>query len=265
MGHEYNHIKLNTENALWTLTINRPKVLNALNGEVLDEMGQFLRQISEMEFEHCRGLIITGEGQKAFVAGADIKELNSLDEHGALKFAQKGQRVFQELNLLKVPVIAAVNGFALGGGCELALACDFIFASKNAKFGLPEVSLGLIPGFGGTVRMARAIGIRAARELVYSGEMISADEAHRLGLVSRVFETADEMLAEAKKKMDLIFMRGPLAVACAKNTINRVYDLDIDAALKYEADSFSKLFQSDDVREGTLAFIESRKPAFKGN
>mgnify|MGYP000928833155 FL=1 len=173
--------------------------------------------------------------------------------------------MFQELNLLKVPVIAAVNGFALGGGCELALACDFIYASKNAKFGLPEVSLGLIPGFGGTVRMARAVGIRKARELVYTGEMISADEAYRLGLVSRVFETAEEMIAEAKKKMELIFSRGPLAVSCAKNTINRVYDMDIDAALRHEADNFSKLFQSDDVREGTQAFIESRKPAFKGN
>lgn len=265
MGHEYNHIKLNTENALWTLTINRPQALNALNGDVLDEMGQFLRQISEMEFEHCRGLIITGEGPKAFVAGADIKELNGLDEHGAMVFAQKGQRVFQELNLLKVPVIAAVNGFALGGGCELALACDFIYASKNAKFGLPEVSLGLIPGFGGTVRMARAIGIRATRELVYSGEMISADEAYRLGLVRRVFENSDEMLAEAKKKMELIFTRGPLAIASAKSTVNRVYDLDIDEGLKYEANSFSKLFQSEDVREGTAAFVESRKPVFKGN
>lgn len=265
MGHEYNHIKLTTENALWTLTINRPSALNALNGDVLDEMGQFLRQISEMEFEHCRGLIITGEGPKAFVAGADIKELNALDEAAAQVFAKKGQTVFQELNLLKVPVIAAVNGFALGGGCELALACDFIYASKNAKFGLPEVSLGLIPGFGGTVRMARAVGIRKARELVYTGEMISADEAYRLGLVSRVFETAEDMVTEAKKKMELIFSRGPLAVSCAKRTINRVYDMDIDAALKHEADNFSKLFQSDDVREGTQAFIESRKPVFKGN
>ncbi|OYZ23277.1 MAG: enoyl-CoA hydratase [Bdellovibrio sp. 28-41-41] len=265
MGHEYNHIKLNTENTLWTLTINRPKALNALNGEVLDEMGQFLRQISEMEFEHCRGLIITGEGPKAFVAGADIKELNSLDEAGARVFAQKGQRVFQELNLLKVPVIAAVNGFALGGGCELALACDFIYATSSAKFGLPETSLGLIPGFGGTVRMARAIGIRATRELVFSGEMISAEEGMRLGLVRRVFETSEEMMVEAKKKMEMIFTRGPLAVASAKNTVNRVYDMDIDEALKYEASSFSKLFQSDDVREGTQAFIESRKPVFKGN
>lgn len=261
----YKHLITTSENALWTLKINRPKALNALNGDVLDEVGDFLRQLSEMEFEHARGLIITGEGPKAFVAGADIKELNSLDEAGAVHFAQKGQTVFHELNLLKIPVIAAVNGFALGGGCELALACDFIYASKNAKFGLPEVSLGLIPGFGGTVRLARAVGIRKARELVYAGEMITADEAFTMGLVSRVFETTDEMMAEAKKKMDLIFTRGPLAVASAKNSINRAYDLDIEEAQKYEAAMFAKLFQSEDVREGTSAFIESRKPAFKGS
>ncbi|MBL7546253.1 MAG: enoyl-CoA hydratase/isomerase family protein [Bdellovibrionaceae bacterium] len=265
MGFNFQHIKVTSEHALWTLTINRPKALNALNGEVLDEIGDFLRQISEMEFEHVRGLIITGEGPKSFVAGADIKELSTLDENGAAKFALKGQRVFHELNLFKVPVIAAVNGFALGGGCELALACDFIYASKNAKFGLPETSLGLIPGFGGTVRMARAVGIRKARELIYTGEVISADEACRLGLVSRVFETSDEMLIEAKKKMEIIFSRGPLAVASAKKTINQVYDLDIEAAQKFEADSFAELFQTDDVREGTTAFIEGRKPSFKGN
>ena len=204
MGFNFQHIKVSSENALWTLTISRPNALNALNGEVLDELGDFLRQLSEMEYEHVRGLIITGDGPKAFVAGADIKELSSLDEAGATRFAKKGQTVFHELNLLKVPVIAAVNGFALGGGCDLALACDFIFASKNAKFGLPETSLGLIPGFGGTVRMARAVGIRKARELVYTGEMISADEGYRLGLVSKVFETVEEMLVEAKKKMEII-------------------------------------------------------------
>lgn len=265
MGFNFKNIKVHSENALWTLTINRPKALNALNGELLDELGDFLRQLSEMSFEHARGLIITGEGPKAFVAGADIKELSVLDERAALTFAQKGQRVFQELNLLRIPVIAAVNGFALGGGCELALACDFIFASKNAKFGLPEVSLGVIPGFGGTVRMARAVGIRKARELVFTGEMIGTDEAKAMGLVSRVFETADEMLAECKKRMELIFTRGPLAVAAAKQTINRAYDLDIEAAHVFEADSFSNLFQSEDVREGTKAFIEGRKPVFKGN
>lgn len=265
MGIDFKNIKVTSEQALWTLTIDRPKAMNALNNEMLDELGDFLRQLSEMEFEHARGLIITGEGPKAFVAGADIKELSALDEAQALQFAIKGQRVFQELNLLKFPVIAAVNGFALGGGCELALACDFIFASKNAKFGLPEVSLGVIPGFGGTVRMARAVGIRRARELVYTGEMISASEACELGLVSRVFETPEEMLTEAKKRMELIFSRGPLAVASAKNAINRTYDLDIEAGHAYEAEIFSKLFQSEDVREGTKAFIEGRKPIFKGN
>ena len=265
MGFNFKNINVQSENALWTLTINRPKALNALNSELMDELGDFLRQLYEMSFDHARGLIITGEGPKAFVAGADIKELSALDEDGALQFARKGQRVFHELNLLKVPVIAAVNGFALGGGCELALACDFIFASKNAKFGLPEVSLGVIPGFGGTVRLSRAVGIRKARELIYTGEMITADEARAIGLVSKVFETTEDMLIEAKKRMELIFTRGPLAVASSKNTINRVYDLEIEEAQRFEADVFSKLFQSEDVREGTTAFLEGRKPVFKGN
>lgn len=264
MGFSYEFLKVSSENGIWTLVLNRPKALNALNSQVLDEMGDFFRQLSEMDFEHARGLLITGEGEKSFVAGADIKELSILTVEHAEKVALKGQTVLHELNLLKIPVVAAVNGFALGGGCELALACDFILASKNAKFGLPEVSLGLIPGFGGTVRMSRAVGIRKARELIMTGEMISAEEGFRLGLIIKVFETQSELLSEAKKKLELIASRGPIAVAAAKLSINRVYDLDIEAGQKLEAELFANLFETQDVREGTTAFIEGRKPIFTG-
>jgi enoyl-CoA hydratase len=265
MGFNYEFLKLHQENGLWTLTISKPQALNALNSKIIDELGDFLRQLSEMGFDHARGLIITGEGEKAFVAGADIKELSELTEDKALSFAIKGQSVFHELNLLKIPVIAAVNGFALGGGCELALACDFIIASKNAKFGLPESTLGLIPGFGGTVRLSRAVGIRKARELIFTGEIFDADEAYRMGLVNHVVPTVAELMPAVHKKFSLIFQRAPVALAQAKLSINRSWDMEVEEGQKFEAEQFSQLFNTEDVREGTKAFIEKRKPEFKGN
>lgn len=261
---EYQTIQLETkENAVWTLTINRPDAMNALNSQVLNEMGDALRQLSEMSYDDAKVLIITGAGTKAFVAGADIKEMLEMNPDEARGFAQKGQAVFHELNLLKMPVIAAVNGFALGGGCELALGCDFIIASENAKFGLPEVSLGLIPGFGGTVRLTRAIGIRKARELTFTGEMIGASEAKTLGLVSEVVPQA-ELIAAVRKKVDMILSRSPLAVGYAKKSINQAFDLETEAALVNESEIFSALFESEDTKEGTKAFLEKRKPNFKG-
>lgn len=251
------------EDKIWILSIQRPEALNALNGAVLNEMADVLRQIGEINFENARALVITGSGEKAFVAGADIKEIAELNEENAFAFAQKGQSIFHELNHLKIPVIAAVNGFALGGGLELALGCDFIYASENAKFGLPEVSLGLIPGFGGTVRLARAVGIRKARELIYTGDMINAQEALSLGLVNKVVPAA-ELMNTVMKTVNTIISRGPVAVAAAKRSINQTYELDIDEAQKTEAQYFAELFSSEDVREGTRAFIEKRKPTFKG-
>lgn len=265
MGFNYEFLKLNQENGLWTLTISKPQALNALSTKIIDELADFLRQLSEMGYEHARGLIITGEGEKAFVAGADIKELSDLTEEQALEFAKKGQSVFHELNLLKIPVVAAVNGFALGGGCELALACDFIMASKNAKFGLPEVTLGLIPGFGGTVRLSRAVGMRKARELTMTGEIIDVDEAYRMGLVNHIVPTVAELLPAVKKKFELILQRAPVAVAHAKLSINRSWDMEVEEGQKFEAEQFANLFNTEDVREGTKAFIEKRKPDFKGN
>lgn len=264
MSFSYKTIQLETvENSIWQLTIKRPEALNALNGIVLNEMAEALRQMGELSFEDVRALIITGAGEKAFVAGADIKEISELNEESALQFAKKGQSIFHELSLLKIPVIAAVNGFALGGGCELALACDFIFASENAKFGLPEVSLGLIPGFGGTVRMAHAIGIRKARELTYTGDMIDAQEAYRLGLVNKVVAQS-ELMPTVLKTVKQMMTRAPIAIQMAKKSINDAYKVKSEEAQKIEAEYFAQLFTSEDVKEGTKAFIEKRKPVFKG-
>lgn len=248
---------------VWVLTVHRPEALNALNSVVLNEMGEALRQIGEMPYEDARALIITGTGEKAFVAGADIKEINELDEEKALVFAKRGQSIFHELTLLKIPVIAAVNGFALGGGCELALGCDFIYASENAKFGLPEVSLGLIPGFGGTIRMARAIGQRRARELTYTGGMITAQEAQAMGLVNKVFSQA-ELMNGVMKTVEMILAKAPIAVGMAKRSINQGWDMDVEEAQRNEANIFAELFTTEDVKEGTSAFVEKRKAQFKG-
>ncbi|MBC7419754.1 MAG: enoyl-CoA hydratase/isomerase family protein [Bdellovibrio sp.] len=264
MSFQYQNIKLeNKQPGVWVMTIHRPEALNALNAQILNEMGDAVRQISEMSFEDARALIITGSGEKAFVAGADIKEMMDLNQDQAVQFAKRGQSVFYEMNLLKIPVIAAVNGFALGGGLELALACDFIIASENAKFGLPEVSLGLIPGFGGTVRLTRAVGIRRARELTMSGEMINATQALQMGLVNYVVPLA-ELLPAALQKLELILSRSPLAVAESKKSINQAFDLATEEALQNEAQIFGMLFTSSDTREGTKAFVEKRKPLFTG-
>ncbi len=264
MGFDYQNIKFTAqENNVWLLTINRPEALNALNTNLLNEMADAFRQISEMSFEDAKGLIITGAGEKAFVAGADIKEMTQMNEDQAVQFAKRGQSIFHEINLLNIPVIAAVNGFALGGGLELALACDFIVASENAKFGLPEVGLGLIPGFGGTVRLTRAVGIRKARELTLTGEIINAGQAVDLGLVSLVVPLP-ELMTTVTKKIELILTRSPLAVAAAKKSINQAIDLETEPALENEAQIFGALFNSEDTVEGMMAFIEKRKPVFTG-
>jgi len=264
MAFQYQNIKLEVQaSAVWVLTLNRPEALNALNVNLLNEMADGIRQLSEMKFEDVKALIITGSGEKAFVAGADVKEMLNFNEDQAMHFAKRGQSIFHELNLLKIPVIAAVNGFALGGGLELALACDFIIASENAKFGLPEVSLGLIPGFGGTVRLTRAIGIRKARELIYSGDIITANQAFDWGLVNHVVPIS-ELMKTVTKKVEMILSRSPLAVAESKKSINQAFDLEIEAALQNEAEIFGALFTSYDADEGKKAFVEKRKAIFKG-
>jgi enoyl-CoA hydratase len=264
MQFDFKTIQLESVNSIWKLIINRPDSLNALNLQVLSEMGEALRLISEMSFEDARALIITGSGQKAFVAGADIKEMASLSADEATQFSKKGQSVFYELELMRIPVIAAVNGFALGGGLELALGCDFIYASDNAKMGLPEVSLGLIPGFGGTVRLSRAVGLRKARELIFSGDLITAAEAQLFGLVNKVFPQSD-LMTQVMKRIESILSKGPMAVSAAKKSVQAAWDLQIDDALEMEAEQFGELFETEDSKEGMKAFIEKRKAQFTGN
>jgi enoyl-CoA hydratase len=259
----YETLKLENQNAIWTLTLSRPEALNALNNELLGELSQALTEISEKNLQEAKVLILTGSGEKAFVAGADIKEINQLKIDSAKKFSEKGQAIFRQLENLQIPVIAAVNGFALGGGLELALSCDFIYASENAKFGLPEVTLGLIPGFGGTVRLSRALNLPKAKEWIFTGQMVSAADAKQLGLVNQVLPIHDLMPA-VRKVAETIASRGPVAVGAAKASIMESFDHDIDSAMAIEASKFATLFETQDVREGTSAFIEKRKAQFQG-
>jgi enoyl-CoA hydratase len=255
---------ISTKGDVWVLTINRPQSLNALNSQVLGDLHSALEILEKKSFSEAKCLIVTGSGEKAFVAGADIKEMNGLDSKGGMAFAEKGQQLFRRFENLKIPVIAAVNGFALGGGLELALACDYIFASENAKLGLPEVTLGLIPGFGGTVRLSRAVGLNRAKEMVFTGDMLTAAEAIHVGLVNRVVPLP-ELLPLALKSAETIAKRGPVAVQNAKRSLQNSYDQDIDQGMKTEASEFAQLFSTADFREGTTAFVEKRAAIFKGN
>jgi len=259
----YQTLKTENQNGIWTLTVNRPESLNALNSTVLNELSDFLDGLAEKNFSEAKVLIITGSGEKAFVAGADIKEIHQLGLDSAENFAEHGQAIFRKLENLQIPVIAAVNGFALGGGLELALACDFIYASGNAKFGLPEVTLGLIPGFGGTVRLSRALGLQKAKEWIFTGNMVSSAEAHQMGLVNKVIPAA-ELMPAVHIVAQTIASRGPVAIAAAKKSIMESFDHDIDSAMSVEASQFARLFATNDVKEGTTAFIEKRKAQFQG-
>lgn len=244
-----------------TLTINRPDKLNALSQEVLSDLQSAIDTVRENE--EVRVAIITGTG-KAFVAGADIAAMTKMTKEEGLAFGGLGHGVFDSIEQLGVPVIAAVNGFALGGGCELALACDFIYASTKAKFGQPEVNLGIIPGFGGTQRLPRRVGGAFARELIYTGKMIGAEEALRIGLVNAVFEP-EELLAAAQKTAADIATKGPLAVANAKRLIRDGLEQPLPEANALERQAFGALFDTDDQIEGMTAFLEKRAARFKGS
>lgn len=253
-------VEVTHEGPVSTLTINRPDKLNALSQEVLGDLKSAIDEVSRRD--DVRAAIITGTG-KAFVAGADIAAMRDMDEAQARGFGALGHDTFNAIEHLRFPVIAAVNGFALGGGCELALACDFIYASTKAKFGQPEVNLGIIPGFGGTQRLPRRVGPAMARELIYTGKMIDAAEAFRIGLANAVFEP-DELLPAATKVAIEITTKGPLAVGAAKRLIRDGVDIPLPQANKRERDAFGEGFGTEDQAEGMTAFLEKRAPDFKG-
>lgn len=248
------------EGPLGILTISREKQLNALSQQVLHDMDEFL-QITEKE-NTLRALIITGAGTKAFVAGADITEIKELSQEQAIEFSRRGQRVFSKLEDAPFVTIAAVNGFALGGGLELALSCDILLGATTAKVGLPEVTLGLIPGYGGTQRLARAIGKNRALAAIATGEAMPADRAKELGIFWQTF-TPDTLMAETKKMAQTILSRGPDAVKLAKRAIHRGLDQTLSKGMELEAIAFGSCFESGDAREGITAFLEKRPAQFQ--
>jgi len=257
----YNTLIVTIAQGIQTITFNRPKALNALNRELLNEFSQALEEV--VSNEAIRVLVLTGTGGKAFVAGADINELAHLDTLKAKVFIHRGLSVINKLAELPIPVIAAVNGFALGGGLEIAMACDFIYAAENASFGQPEIKLGIIPGYGGTQRLPRMIGPGAAKELLYTGKMISAEDARRLGIVNTVTAAGtlmDEVMACAREMAS----KGRVALRAIKQTVNQGLSVDLASGLRMETDAFALCFASSDAKEGTAAFLEKRKADFKG-
>lgn len=255
-----NPILLEQDGAVATLTVNRPDALNALDRDTLLALRDTLGALRKRSGVGC--LIVTGAGQKAFVAGADIAAMSAMSREEGLAFAELGQSTFALLEALPVPVIAAVNGFALGGGCELALACDFIYAGSHAKFGQPEVKLGILPGFGGTQRLARRVGLGVARELIYTGKMIGPEEALRIGLVNAVHPHA-ELMAKVGETAKAMLAVGPHALAAAKQVMNAGADLPLSAAVGKEAEAFSRCFETPEQQEGMQAFLGKRPPQFE--
>ncbi len=257
----YETITVEVEEGIATITFNRPKVLNALNSDLLQEFSQALAEIEADE--SIRVLVLTGAGEKAFVAGADIKELSTLNALSGKSFSQKGHGIIHKLQQLPIPVIAAVNGFALGGGTEIALACDFIYASEKATFGQPEINLGLIPGFGGTQRMPRLVGPNIAKEYIFTGNMIPAKEAYRFGLVNKLC-SPETLLEEVYAIAKTMTKKGKVALRAAKQAINEGVNVDLSTGCHIEVDAFSVCMASEDAKEGTAAFVEKRQPDFKG-
>lgn len=255
----YNNVLYQTDNGIGMITLNRPKALNALNSELLTELNGLLDEIAQDD--SVKVVIITGSGDKAFVAGADIAEMQNISPLEGRAFGKFGQAIFNKLENIPQPVIAAVNGFALGGGCELAMACDIRIASDKAKFGQPEVGLGIVPGFGGTQRLPRLIGKGRAKELLYTADMINAEEAYRIGLVNRIV-AAEELLSTAKELAEKIMARAQAAVRLCKAAVNTGMDTDLESGIAYEAEVFGLCFASADQKEGMSAFIGKRKPNF---
>jgi enoyl-CoA hydratase len=255
------NVTVQKENGIALITINRPKVLNALNTDTLNELKAAV--LDAGADESIKVLIITGAGEKAFVAGADIAQMRDLSVLEGRKMTMLGQDVFNIIENLDKPVIAAVNGFALGGGCELAMSCDIRVASQNAKFGQPEVNLGIIPGYAGTQRLARLIGKGRAKYYIYTGYMFTAEEAFQMGLVNKVVRP-EELLDECKTIAQTIMSKAPVAIMMAKKAINHGLDMDLNSGVAYEAEAYTTTFATEDRVEGMTAFLEKRAANFKG-
>jgi enoyl-CoA hydratase len=254
-------VTLTREGAIALLTIDRPDAMNAINGAVLDGLSEALDALEAAG--DCRGLILTGSG-RAFVAGADIAAMKTMTPDDAAAFSARGSKLFRRLEQLPFVVVAAVNGFALGGGCELALACDFIYASEKARFGQPEVQLGLVAGFGGTQRLPRKVPYGIAMELLITGRMIDANEALRIGLVNRVCPP-DGLLDDARAVLNEILAKGPVAVTVTRTLVQRSLDTSLDVGLTEETAAFGDIFGTSDRTEGVAAFLEKRAPEFGGS
>lgn len=255
-------IKTLVEGTTLIATLSRPEAMNALNAELIADLEALVQHL--MGDSSVRAVILTGQGEKAFVAGADIKQFELMTPTEAEAFAERGQSLFAKFAQLPQPVVAAVNGFALGGGLELALACDFIIASDNAKFSLPECTLGLIPGFGGTVRLPRRVGTAKALEMALTGSMVAADEALRVGLVNKVVSQSD-LMKTALEQAALIGSRAPKAIEYIKKSIHSGQERSLEEADRIEAKLFGRVFATEDRTEGVRAFVEKRKPQFKGH
>jgi len=258
---DFKNLIFEKENGIAIITVNRPKALNALNSETVKELNQLVGTI-EMDPE-VSVVIITGGGEKSFVAGADISEMQNMNALEGRNWGKFAQSVFNKIENLPQPVIAAVNGYALGGGCELAMSCDIRIAAETAKFGQPEVLLGVIPGFAGTQRLPRLIGKGRAKELMFTGDQIDALEAYRIGLVNKVVP-AVELMDAAKKMAAKIMSRGPIAVQLCKTAVNEGMDMDLDSGQAYEREAFGVCFATEDKTEGMKAFVEKRPAKFIG-
>ncbi|HET9264755.1 MAG TPA: enoyl-CoA hydratase-related protein [Vicinamibacterales bacterium] len=254
-------LQIDRDGAVAVVTVNRPKVLNALNTQTMDELRRTI--LALRHDDSVRAVILTGAGEKSFVAGADINELAVQTPAGGREHALRGQHVLDLIENMGKPVIAAVNGFALGGGCELAMACTLRIASEHARFGQPEINLGIIPGYAGTQRLARLVGAGRALEILLTGEQISAQEAHRLGLVNRVVP-AGELMNEARKLAATLAAKAPIAVRYIIDAVNKGARMTLPEAQVFEATLFGLVASTDDMHEGTRAFLEKRKPEFKG-
>ena len=259
---DFDNIIFQVDGGIATIIFNRPKALNALTTDSVREFSLALDEI--LGNEEIRVLILTGAGEQAFVAGADIVEISRYNAPQAKEFSKRAQNVLNKLQDLPIPVIAAVNGFALGGGSEFAVASDFIYASEDASFGLPEIKLGLIPGFGGTQRLPRVVGMNVAKEMIFTGNMISADEAKAIGLVNRVCPK-ETLMDEVIKTAKIIASRGKFSLRAAKQVVNNGMNVDLATACKIEQDVFALCFTNEDFKEGVAAFLEKRKANFKGS